>query len=803
LNKPALVLSMLMSLLVADSAFAAKGDPPPFGATTFAQRAARPDPGPYTGARPPLPADVRGTITVFTSRATFNAAFPGLTLEDFEGGNAAAGGFSVCDAPLDSSGDATCGFAPGELLSGFAVQDNPIGPSAGSMILLGNGTSLNATNVIVSNTFADSFDIIFNPPIDAAGMDLHSTPGPGEGPPDVLAVTIFDASDTLIGSDPAAAGSGPGNFWGVSSTTPIRRINILSSSNAAEGIDNLAFNGVPLLSLGSVTSMDVCSSLPALNNNLLNEPGETINFTIPVNATGGAFTNVMGMLTSSTPGVTIVSGIGNYGNIASGGSASANYSISLAESATCGAAALSLTLNLTSTEGNASFPLARDIGGVAAITYTGLPLAIPDATPSGASSTATVANVPGPLTSVQVRVATTHTWVGDLIYTLTSPMGTVVTLLDRPGVPASGAGCNNDNVNVTFADGQPNPESICGTGIWPVTNAAPVTPLSALNGQNANGTWTLTISDNAGQDLGTLTEWELILVPAPVGSCNVCPGGNADVSIVKTANAPTPLAIGSTIVYTLAVSNAGPGGANGIVVTDTLPANVTYVSNSCGATFAAGTITWNAGTLANLGSVSCNITVTVNAVGQIDNTATASTASTDPTPANNSSTSTLAGVLSADLAVALSAPTNTTTLNSPVVFSATSTNLGPSPAQDVQLTITLAPDFRFASFSAPGATCTTPQLGLSGAITCTWAGPTAALAVHTLQVTAASGSPGISTIQASTTSLTSDPDLSNNTTTVTVTAEAEFEPIPALGLQQLLILLLAIGALGAMALTRR
>lgn len=607
--------------------------------TTFVEAGQQPGVGPEPrSVTVPAPT---GTVTIFTNRTTFQTAHPGLPLEDFEEGTAAPGAFTVCDAPLDEAGDVPCGFPVGSILPGVAFQDNP-GPEAAALILLGAGTSLNPTKTLIANTFADSFDILFDPPVTAAGMDLHSTDAPGSGPPDVMAIQIFDAGGVLIDTDPAANGGGPGNFWGVSSSTPIGRISILSTNNRAEGVDNIEFAGQPFISMGTVTTMDVCAATPANNNSII-EPGEVVNLTIPLSAGAGDFTNVAGVLSSGTAGINIVNGMGNYGTITAGNSASANYSIQLDETVAC-LSSFDLTLSVTSTEGNFSFPIMRNVGQSAAFVYSGLPLAIPDNTPAGASSTATVAGVPGPLTSVQVNVNVTHTWVGDLIFTLTSADGTVITLLDRPGVPASGAGCSDDNVMVTFADGQANPEDTCaGSGTWPVTLAAPVTALSTLNGEDANGTWTLTISDNAGADTGTLTSWELILLPAASGTCNVCLGADADVSLVKTATAPNPLSVGDNINYTLTASNAGPGDADGVVVTDTLPLNVTYVSNSCGATFVAPTLTWNIGTLANGGMVACSLIVTVNSAGDILNSATITTTSADPNGANNTGTSALVG----------------------------------------------------------------------------------------------------------------------------------------------------------------
>jgi len=124
-----------------------------------------------------------------------------------------------------------------------------------------------------------------------------------------------------------------------------------------------------------------------------------------------------------------------------------------------------------------------------------------------------------------VRVQIDHSWVGDLIVSLRSPAGTIVTLLSRPG-PA-GAGCGDDNMNVTFDDASSvNLQSWCsGTTPWYSGVAQPYQPLSAFNGQSSAGTWTLTVSDNNGQDTGTLVDWELLTTPALSGSCETCTGG--------------------------------------------------------------------------------------------------------------------------------------------------------------------------------------------------------------------------------------------------------------------------------------
>jgi len=83
----------------------------------------------------------------------------------------------------------------------------------------------------------------------------------------------------------------------------------------------------------------------------------------------------------------------------------------------------------------------------------------------------------------------------------------------------------------------------------------------------------------------------------------------ADVGLGKTAAAGVPA--GSNLVYTISVTNFGPSSASGVVVTDTLPAGVTFVSASGAGAYNAGVVNWSLGALAN-GQVS-NVTVTVTA----------------------------------------------------------------------------------------------------------------------------------------------------------------------------------------------
>src|SRR2546425_1280534 len=82
-------------------------------------------------------------------------------------------------------------------------------------------------------------------------------------------------------------------------------------------------------------------------------------------------------------------------------------------------------------------------------------------------------------------------------------------------------------------------------------------------------------------------------------------------SVSKT-DSPDPVAAGGTITYTLSYSNTGNANATGVVLTDTVPANTTFVSATAGGVFASGVVTWSVGNLAAAASGSVQMVVRVN-----------------------------------------------------------------------------------------------------------------------------------------------------------------------------------------------
>jgi uncharacterized repeat protein (TIGR01451 family) len=106
-------------------------------------------------------------------------------------------------------------------------------------------------------------------------------------------------------------------------------------------------------------------------------------------------------------------------------------------------------------------------------------------------------------------------------------------------------------------------------------------------------------------------------------------------------DSPDPVTAASNLTYTITASNAGPDPATTVTVTDTLPGNVTYVSAtpSQGSCSGTSTVTCSLGTIASGANATVSLIVRPTG-GDVSNTATVTTTSTDSNLANNTSTAT-------------------------------------------------------------------------------------------------------------------------------------------------------------------
>jgi uncharacterized repeat protein (TIGR01451 family) len=117
------------------------------------------------------------------------------------------------------------------------------------------------------------------------------------------------------------------------------------------------------------------------------------------------------------------------------------------------------------------------------------------------------------------------------------------------------------------------------------------------------------------------------------------PAPQIDLAITK-ADDPDPVSTGGTLTYTIVATNNGPAVAHGVVVSDSLPATVTFVSaaSTQGTCSGAAVVTCGIGTLAPGASATITIVVTPTVTGTIVNTAVVVGNETETTTANNTAT---------------------------------------------------------------------------------------------------------------------------------------------------------------------
>ncbi|MGA2788123.1 MAG: PEP-CTERM sorting domain-containing protein [Verrucomicrobiota bacterium] len=160
---------------------------------------------------------------------------------------------------------------------------------------------------------------------------------------------------------------------------------------------------------------------------------------------------------------------------------------------------------------------------------------IPDANPTGYSSTNVVSGLSGGIQSVEVSLDVTGGWNGDLYAYLSFGDGFAV-LLNRVGKDgANPYGYGDAGFDVTFSDSAATDIHLYGgnggdllTGTWQpdgretdpflVVSSDPRTAmLSSFDNLNPNGTWTLFVEDAATGYQSTLVSWsiEIVTVPEP------------------------------------------------------------------------------------------------------------------------------------------------------------------------------------------------------------------------------------------------------------------------------------------------
>ena len=177
---------------------------------------------------------------------------------------------------------------------------------------------------------------------------------------------------------------------------------------------------------------------------------------------------------------------------------------------------------------------------------------------------------------VDLGVLLAHTYRSDLRITLSHGATTVAVMTNVAG--------SGDNLNDRFDDeATANISTHNATVTDPVTPAPPpyshsfqpTSPLSAFDGQDAAGTWTMVVCDSVAADTGIFTRADLFITSTSMTVTKIS-------SVVSDGtSASNPKAIPGAIVrYCVLVTNNGGATQSNVKPTDILPATVTYVPAS-------------------------------------------------------------------------------------------------------------------------------------------------------------------------------------------------------------------------------
>jgi len=175
------------------------------------------------------------SLTFYSSRASFNAAIPGATLENFELGAIGFGGAASCPSPLDKNSNNGV-FSPGQIKDGvrFVGQNDP----GFTDFYLGNGwgpyTTIGLSSVYTGTGIAMEFT---DPNIHSVGLDILQNFGSGD-----TVVSIYSTSG-LLNSEVFSVTDWQGTFYGFSSTDVITKVVVYDGQifSGYDGVDNVAF----------------------------------------------------------------------------------------------------------------------------------------------------------------------------------------------------------------------------------------------------------------------------------------------------------------------------------------------------------------------------------------------------------------------------------------------------------------------------------------------------------------------------------------------------------------------------------
>jgi uncharacterized repeat protein (TIGR01451 family) len=323
--------------------------------------------------------------------------------------------------------------------------------------------------------------------------------------------------------------------------------------------------------------------------------------------------------------------------------------------------------------------------------------------------------------------------------TLTDVLGTLI----NSSIGATGAGYISHTVTVGVASAV-NCTTTSGSNARTLSCTIPSLPVCTVDSDCPR----VDIAIRPGGDGGTRTNTASVLSSSTADSTLANNSGSvsstilarADIQVTQTAT-PDPVNAGQNLTIVLAAKDNGPSLASAVVVTDSLPIGVLFVSatpssGSCTTTPGAGTITTalSRTLVCALGSVSNGAQKTVTVVirpvtamrlTSVTNDVWVTTTTTEPdTPGatNNSATRTVSiNNPSLDLLINNTDSVDPVTMGSNTVYTVTVTNVGPSDAENVVVRDTLplsGLSFQSATISAGSCSVQPAVDDIGGTLTC-------------------------------------------------------------------------------------
>ena len=665
-----------------------------------------------------------------------------------------------------------------------------------------------ATGVVIKDTL----------PSGVASLTATSPQGPCTTSGGIVSCTVSNlaagsnATVTITASTTGLVGKAPTNAVDSASVSA-NQSDPNTTNNSASLTTVVNFPMVNVTAVGSVLEGEAF----APTNGMI-DPGETVKVLLEVQNLGNISTaNNLTATLLATNGVTPVgTQVQVFGSLAAG-SAPVGLPFIFTAAATNGEA-ITATLQFQNNGTNlplVSFPFTLSTTSKFANTTN---IIIPDHGPGVPYPSS---NLVSGVTGLVGRVAVTmtnvnHTFPDDIDMLLVGPGGQSVLLMSHAGYDGvlTNTSITFDNVvtnsignlgtsNYIFSSQEYLPPSsqilsgtyapsqygavnftntFGGTIVINTNNPPPQPPygtnLNVFNGTSANGYWKLWVFDSSPGDNGVIVGGWSLQISAGTEINPV-----VDLAVTGKFTPTSGLLAGNNLTYTFTITNNSPNVASAVQFTNVLPTNVAFVSvansaNAVSTTNGNGVVYCLLTNLHTGSNVTVTVVVTPTAPGTVTDTATVTGSGGDPNLSNNSATLvTTATAPIADLAVTMTGATNSL-IGSNVLYTVIVTNNGPGTALDVLVTDPLQGILSFVSGTSTGSLGSPSSNGSSAVCNL---GNLASGTGATVTFLLTSVQSGTVTNTAPVTTLSTDPNLANNSASVVTVFSVPTPSIVAAG----------------------